>query len=187
MHNTNTKIIPGMIDNSLEFFVVDNIVKAITAGKVIDFNDFPKPIISLLRNEMLKSPEVLNALEQMHPSDEIKQLEQFVKCRFGGIDMTADIVEGKIQDGEYWPCPNRGNCPHEGILCKLPMYNGKRLTDTEVKLIQLSSTEKTNEVIAEDMEMAMGTFHKQKKLLYEFFGVQTKQGITVIGTFLNII
>lgn len=53
--------------------------------------------------------------------------------------------------------------------------------------MQFSSTEKTNEVIAEDMEMTMGTFHKQKKQLHDFFGVQTKQGLTMIATFLNII
>lgn len=96
MHNTNTKIIPGMIDNGLEIFVVDNLVKAITAGKVIDFKDFPLPIINLLKIEIQKSPEVLIALNLMHPKDETKQLEQFVKCRFGGIDMTADIIENVI-------------------------------------------------------------------------------------------
>lgn len=186
MH-TQSKIIPGLINHGIEFFVVEDTVKAINAGKVIDFTEFPLSVIELLKKEMMKSKDVILALHDFHPFNEMDRIEQFAKCRFGGLDLTADIIDNVVQDGEYVDCPNRGTCPHEGILCKLPIYNGERLTAQQVKLMQLSSSEKTNEVIAEDMGMAMGTFHKAKKNIHQFLGVQTKQGMTIISNFLNLI
>lgn len=179
---------PGMNCNSVEFFVVDSYAKAIHKGKVIDFTELPLGIIEMLKEEIKKDKEVNLILHDLHPTSQWKRLEQFVTCRFGGIDFQGDITpEGNLQDGEYWPCPLRGNCSHEGKLCKLPIVNGQRLTTQEVQLMQLSTTDKTNEVIAEEMEMAPGSFHKAKALLHKLLGVQTKQCITRICTHLNLI
>ena len=53
--------------------------------------------------------------------------------------------------------------------------------------MQLSSTELTNDVIAEEMNMPLGTFHKAKAQLHQILGIQTKQGITKICSFFNFI
>jgi len=178
--------IPGLTNESIEFFVVENEIKFLQNGKICNFNDLPQETIELLKEEMYVEKNVLNALNQMHPNNPEKRLEQFTKCRLGGLDFKADIKDGKIQDGEYWPCPNHGNCPHEGILCKLPTYNDVRLTKQDIELMKLSTTELTNEAIADKMNLAMGTFHKAKKYIHNTLGVQTKQGITLICTHLNL-
>lgn len=182
-----TKILPGMVNNSVEIFVVENVVKAIRRGKVIDFTDLPLGIIQRLKEEINKDKQLKLALHDMHPDSSWKRLEQFAKCRFGGLDFQGDITEDAIQDGEYWDCPNRGNCAYEGIVCKLPMINNHRLTSQEIQLMQLSSSEKTNDVIAEEMNMPAGSFHKAKAILHSILGVQTKQGVTKACTLLNII
>lgn len=185
--NQNSNLLPGMVNNSLEFFVVENIVKAIISGKIIDFTEIPIGILELLREEINKDENVKLALLDMHPDSKWKRLEQFVTCRFGGLDFHGDITDGQFQNGEYWPCPKRGTCPHEGVVCKLPVVNDYRLTSEDIKLMQLSATEKTNEVIAEEMDMAMGSFHKAKANIHQNLRVQTKQGITKVCTYLNLI
>jgi hypothetical protein len=183
----NQKFIPGLLDKNIEFFVVENVVKAVHSGKVIDFTEFPLSVIELLKKEMRSSKEVLLALHEMHPFSEMDRVKQFAHCRLGGLDSQPDIENDILQDGEYWECPNRGKCPHEGILCKLPMFNGERLTPIDIELMQKSSSEKINEVIAEEMNMAMGTYHKFKRNLHKLLGVETKQGIAIISKELNII
>jgi hypothetical protein len=65
--------------------------------------------------------------------------------------------------------------------------SNKLLTNDDIKLMQFSSTEMTNEVIAEEMNMPLGTFHKAKAQLHQILGIQTKQGITRLCSFLNLI
>lgn len=181
------KVYPGMMCNSVEFFVHENDLKFIQHGTVKDFTELPFATIAILKEEIDNNNDVKLALHDMHPNSDIKRTEQFAKCRFGGLDFCPDINSNILQDGEYWPCPNHGNCPHEGVLCKLPKFNETRLTKTDVQLMQLSSSEKTNEVIAEEMNLPLGTFHKAKKYIHELLEVQTKQGIAQICIFFNLI
>ena len=183
----NHNLLPGMVCNSVEFFVVENMVKAIKGGKVIDFSEIPIGIIELLREEIYKDEAVIHALHEMQPDSEWKRLQQYVSCKFGGLDHQGDITEGLFQDGEYWDCPMRGKCAHEGVVCKLPIVNGHRLTPQQITLMQLSATEKTNEVIIDELNIAPGTFHKLKSILHSILGIQTKQGITKFCNLLNLI
>lgn len=187
---TNAPIIlshPSMGSLGTEFYVSNNEVLIIQNNRILPFNEIPSEISEILLNEIQLDPKVEKELFDMHPDSEAKRLEQFTKCRFGGLDYQPDIKEGKLQDGEYWECPKRGNCKSEGILCKLPTYNGERLELNEIKLLQLTSTNKTNEVIAEDLNLPLGSFHKFKKSIYKKLGIQTKQEGVVISFFLNLI
>jgi len=165
----NSNVLPGMACSSIEIFVVENVVKAIHAGKVKDFSELPGGVVELLKEEINKDENVKLALHQMQPLSDWKRLEQFAKCRFGGLDYNADIKNGELQDGEFWDCPNRGTCIHEGILCKLPIVNNHRLEQIEVKLLQLTATDMTNDVIAEELNIPLGTLHKIKKYFTKFF------------------
>lgn len=182
-----SKILPGMACNSVEFFMHERNLKVIQQGKVMDFTELSFAAVQLLSDEIRKDKEVQFALHDMHPYSNIKRVEQFATCRFGGLDMQGDIKNGNIQDGEYWECPMHGNCPHEGVLCKLPKYNGIRLNKQEIQLLKLLSSNKTNEVVADEVGIPMGTFHQAKKNLYEKLSIQTKQEAAVIAMTLNII
>lgn len=185
---TNSNLLPGMVNRSVEVFVVENVTKAIHNGKIIDFTELPIGIIELLKEAIKNDKQAELALHDWHPQSQWKRIEQFATCRLGGLDHADDITEdGILQDGEYWACPNRGTCQYEGTLCKMPIINNHRLSHHDVKLMQLSSTEMTNEVIAEEMNMPLGTFHKAKAYLHSVLGIQTKQGITKFCLFFNLI
>lgn len=184
---TTQRMYPGMEGSATEFFLSGNELKIIQNSKILPFCEISFATQQILKEAINEDVDAKLALHDMHPTSSIKRLEQFAKCRFGGLDFQGDIKEGQLQDGEYWPCPNHGNCPHEGILCKLPTFNEQRLTKQDVLLLQLTATNKTNEAIGDTMNLPMGSLHKAKKYLYEKLGIQTKQEGVIISIFLNLI
>lgn len=184
--NTN-RLFPGMATTATEFFVDQKELKFIHSGRILPFTELSFGIIRILEEKINQDKFLKLELFDMHPTSKMKRIEQFAKCRFGGLDFRADIIDGDIQEGDYWECPLRGSCKSEGILCKLPTYNGLQLQKQDVKLMQLLATDKTNEVIADEMQLPLGSFHKAKKNLYEMLNVQTKQEVVIISIKLNLI
>lgn len=184
---TTNRVYPGMVDNSVEFFVIDNQLNAIQNGIIKSFTDFSFALISLIEETMEADEQAIEALMQMHPGSRLKRIEQFAKCRFGGLDCTPDVKNGVIGEGDYWDCPIRNKCQFNGVLCKAPHYNGQELTPIDIEIMKSSTTTKTNEVIAEDIGVPFGTFHKIKQGLYEKLNVQTKQEVAVIAVLMNFI
>ena len=179
---------PGMTNSSgIELFTVESELKMLSKGKTTDFTEFPFNIIQLLDEEIEKDKEVKMALLDWHPNSKYSRIEQFGKCRFGGLDFKADIKNHVLQEGEYWNCPVRDNCPNNGIVCKSPKYNGNTLNKLDIKLMQLLSTSLTNETIADELQIPLGSFHKFKQILYTKLGIQTKQENALIAKALNII
>ena len=178
---------PGMIDSSIEFFTVEGEAKMMTNGKISSFTELPFVIIELLRDVVNKDPQLKMALLDWHPNSEYKRLEQLIKCRFGGLDFTADIQNNTLQEGEYWECPVRSSCVHNGTVCQAPKYNEFTISETEIQIIQLTATDQINEVIASELHLPFGTFHKIKQTVYSKFKVQTKQELTLIARLLNFI
>lgn len=182
------RVHPGLLCSGMEFFKQDGEVNFISGGFVKPFTDIPFTIIELLHETIDQDKAAKMALLDMHPTSKFHRLEQFVSCRFGGLDFTADIINHEIQEGEYHRCPKRGNCAAEGILCKLPMYNNARLSRQKIQLMILLASNKTNQVIAEIMKLPEGSFHLLKKQLYVHLGgVQTKQEVTLIARNLNLV
>jgi len=178
---------PGMGDSSIEFFISDKETKIIQNGKVLPFSDIPFATIKMLDEAIHADININLELHDMHPTSKLKRIEQFARCRFGGLDFVGDIIDGKLQEGEYHDCPNHGNCKSEGILCKLPAYNGLKLSAQDIQLMQLLTTPLTNDVIASEMNLPMGSFHKAHRQLYDKLGIQTKQENTRIAISLNLI
>lgn len=185
--SNSNRMFPGMMDTSTEFFVSQGEVKIIQNSKVLPFCEISSATMQILDEAINSDLNVKLELFDMHPNSKMRRIEQFAKCRFGGLDFQGDLKDGVLQDGEYWECPNHGNCKSEGILCKLPTYNNQRLEKQEVKLLQFMSSNMTNEVIADELAMPLGSFHKLKKNVYDKLGIQTKQEGTMVSFFLNLI
>lgn len=184
---TQNKILPGLLCDSVEFFMDGKDMKFLSSGKVKSFYDLPFLVFQLLREKINGDAPILKELMRMHPDSEMKRIEQYVICNFSGLDFTADINNGVLQEGEYWPCPLRGICPGEGIICKPLVYEGQVVNAVEIKMIKLLVTDLTNEVMAEEMCLPLGTFHKVKKNLYQKLNVSTKQEIAMIAVKLSIV
>lgn len=180
-------VYPGMLCSGIEFFAVESGMKFISEGKVQSFSEIPSGIAMILNEEIESTSEVKSALLEWHPNSNFQRMLQFAKCRFGGLDFSADIENNQLKDGDYWDCPNRSVCKYSGVLCKQPKYNGFELSTIEIKLMKLTSTTQTNETIASNLDLALGSFHKIKQALYSKLGVQTKQEVALIAKSLNII
>lgn len=180
-------IYPGITNNSIEFFTHKGDVKFIQSGRVKPLEDLGFQAIEQIKAVLSSEPEVQKELESIFPNSEWQQIKMFVKCRYGGIDFTPDIKEGELKSGDYWDCPLRGMCSSEGKICKQPIYKNQELTFDEVKLIKHLTTTKTNETIAGELGMPLGSFHLMKKNLYQKLEIQTKQELTIIAVRLNVI
>jgi len=183
----NSKLYPGMSGTGIEFFTVEGEVKALSNGQVKDFTQLPFATIQLLDEAINEDYDARLALLEWHPNSKYDRLQQFASCRFGGLDFKAYIQNHILQKGEYLNCSVRATCVFNGKICNKPMFKEVELTPADVTLMQLTSTSLTNETIAEEMQLAFGTFHKLKKQLYAKLGVQTKQEVALIANYLNII
>ena len=184
---TFEKVFPGMLNESTEFFNSETGVKFIQNGNVKSFCDLPFTTIEMLKEAISAEPLTKSILNDWFPNQKMKQLEKFISCRFGGLDFVADIENGNLQNGEYWKCPLSGNCKAEGIVCNSPIIDGKSYTTAEIKIIQLSTTEMTNDSIAASLAMPLGSFHKIKQIVYEKIGALTKQSVTQFAYQHNLI
>lgn len=188
METTKQKFYPGLLGPDVEIFNDGDEVKFLSNGQVKPLSKAPFSLISILLEQLEKEPEAKKILEEWHPNSPMAQIHQFAGCRFGGLDYEADIKGNQLQDGEYHPCPHRGSCAAEGVLCKMPSINGNRLTLPMVQLMRHISGTDTNEVIAEKMNLPLGSYHLLKKQLYAILGnVQTKQEVALISRDLTIV
>jgi len=193
--NKQPTLYPGMLSNAseVEFFVVEDEMNYIANGKVNSIANAPFSIIQLTKEEIAKDSEAEAALIHWYPKSEFKRQVQFLKCRYGGLDHSADMKDNQFAEPDYWDCPKRDTCPFNGVICKLPKYNGNQLTAIDIKLMKLLSTTATNEVIADTLNLAFGSFHKLKQALYSKLGdspntpIQTKQELALIAKSLNLI
>lgn len=185
--SVHNKIYPGLMCNSLEFFNTSQELKYFHQGRLQSFKELPFYYIQLIREAIQKDTAIEFELQRMHPDSEMKRIEQFAVCNFSGLDHEPDIENGVLQQGEYWDCPKRGICIAEGIICKSLSYNGNTLNTVEINMVKLLITDMTNEVIADKLVLALGTFHLFKKTLYKKLKVTTKQELTLIALSLNII
>lgn len=186
--NPQPTLYPGMLDKGIEFFAVESEMKFIANGKIKCTTKLPDSILQQIAQEISKNKEVEAALIEWHPNSKFDQQNQFLKCRFGGLDVSADMENNQFKEGDYWDCPNRANCKFNGLICKAPTVNGQELTPLEINLMKMLATTLTNETIAIELNLPFGSFHKHKQALYAKLGnIQTKQENALIAKSLNII
>jgi DNA-binding CsgD family transcriptional regulator len=185
---TQNRIHPGLLCRSIEFFTGKNgKLKVLSGGKVREFSNSSYTHHQILKEAIAKEPETFKLLNEWYPHSELKRLIQFGSCRFGGLDYEPDVIDFKLQEGEYISCPVRHLCPGAGVLCQTPRYKGTIIEFNEVKIIQALATTDTNEAIADNLGMALGSFHLAKKILYDKLKIQTKQEAVLIGRDLNLL
>ncbi|MDK7375487.1 LuxR C-terminal-related transcriptional regulator [Weeksella virosa] len=183
----NQSYYPGMIDSSIEFFFDGTNTLFLTNGCISPISQIPEKIKKIIISEIRKDSKVEHILHNWFPYNQIKQIEEFIKCRFGGLDFQADITEsGRLQKGEYWDCPLRGRCSGEGKVCQHIRYNNQIINSTEITLIKLLITDLTNNEISSTMNIPLGTIHLMKKNLYEKLEITTKQELALIAVEKNI-
>jgi DNA-binding CsgD family transcriptional regulator len=98
-------------------------------------------------------------------------VRRFLKCNFGKYDSTLDIDQFGNFHFEEVECPLRGECSHEGVICK-PKFNSK-LSEREIEIMQLLYEGCIDESIAEKLSISIETIKTHKRNAFRRTGVHS--------------
>ena len=169
---TYKELYPGMLDSSKEYFEAEGNVFLITNGMVQRFDDvqYHEELELIIETE----PKLKQTIQQI-VSDNVKdQQKQLAKCRFGGLNLTADFSDDSKSTNDYRNCQKRGNCIGENIICHPIKINGIEVSELEINLLKELATDKKNEAIASDLNLPLGTFNVTKTSLYRKLDIYNK-------------
>lgn len=185
------RIPAGLTEASTEFFTMTvcgvRAPMTIHNGRLIEFQETPKPILDLLRQEMKSKPVIESAIEAMVGDDDLTKLARFAMCRYGALDEKPDIdPHHRFSEPEYVPCNHRSNCTYEGRVCSsISVKEGVYLsrTETEVfKRVQLK-----DEVIAGELFISPYTVTTHWQNIRRKTGLNSKTEIAIWATKKGII
>ena len=102
----------------------------------------------------------------------LRALEHFVRCNFGLLDGTADIC-GERMELEEVPCPLRGFCKHENIICKPKLT----LPLLQYQIYEKMEQGKGCEEIAEELNTSKNKVSDNTYILRQRFNAKTNVGL----------
>lgn len=178
--NHHSKILAGLVDVGVEFFVHHHEVKCIHNGKVYVFEEFPAWIIEVVEEDMVKYPEALKALASWENLHSTEYVRQYIYCRFGGLDFDPDIdIHRKMNYAEYFDCGLRGQCKYEGKLCCAIKVENGHLTKTEIEV--LKRIENKNKSIASEMHISIETVNSHIQNIMKKTGLSSKVELAIFS------
>ena len=169
---TYKELYPGMLDNSKEYFEAEGNVFLISNGMVQRFDDvqYHEELELIIETE----PKLKQTLLKLVGNREKDQQKKLAKCRFGGLNLTADFSDDSKSTNDYRNCQKRGNCIGENIVCHPIKINGIEVSELEINLLKELATDKKNEAIASDLNLPLGTFNVTKTSLYRKLDIYNK-------------
>ena len=188
LNNIKQTIPPGLEDDGVEFYVFNNQIKCLHAGKTYVWGEFPKWILDRIEQDMLEHPEAIQALLNWDIRQSDEMMRQYIICRFGGFDNDPDINrDGKIDYTEYFDCGRRGNCAQEGKLCSTVKAPNGHLTKQELAVLKLVAINKMNKEIASILNISEETVSSHNQNIQAKLGVDNKLGMSSWARYKNII
>lgn len=101
-----------------------------------------------------------------------KLVRRFIACNFSNIDNSPDFVKGCFANFEYVPCPLRGECPNEGVICH-PKFNSQ-LSASELRVLAKWFDGDSEPDIADALFISPHTVHKHIQNGYMKIGVKSR-------------
>lgn len=169
--NALQNVYAGLLDaKTIEFFNHGYGRYALNAGRVIPFHELDDERLNAIEKDLLKHPEAVDALNQLGINDKTARLEKYISCRYGGIDTRPDMIGLEMGEPEYWPCPLRGNCPHEFKLCAPVSGRFGDFTQRELDVIKAMVAGRSDKEIAADLGIEYNTVIKHTSNIREKLG-----------------
>ncbi|PIE50733.1 MAG: hypothetical protein CSA38_01845 [Flavobacteriales bacterium] len=171
---TTENILPGMLDNSIEYFNHEEDVFVLKNGKVTPFEQMEHPDLQIIIDTDDKLKKVLSS---MCNGNKFKMLKKLAKCRFGALNFEPDFKGNEINH-EFIECQNRDKCIGCNIVCKPPIINGEQSSYEELQIMRELCSNDKNSAIASNLGYKQGTFNVLKTKIYNKFNLITKQQLT---------
>jgi DNA-binding CsgD family transcriptional regulator len=171
----------GALDHNFEFFTHEGLYAfCLNHGKVSAFEEWPNELIDHIYDEMcLGYPDKAFYLNKMGVYGKKEMVRQLIICNYGAFDHNADMVDGKLQQPEYWDCPVRSSCKFDGKVCNgCKTDTGKQLTAHQVQILKYVVAGHANKVIAGMMGISKYTVDKHCTLICKKTGLFTKVDLT---------
>jgi DNA-binding CsgD family transcriptional regulator len=180
------KLMPGLEDSSVEFYVYNNEVKCFTDGVRYSFENFPQRVIDIVQQDLLSNSEALKSLAKWENLTESDYLRQYIYCRFGGVDSDPDIdTEGNIHHAEYFECGLRGQCKYEGKLCCSIKVDHGFLSKSEMEVLKRVAL--PYKLIADELNISPETVNTHMQNIRIKTGLSTSVELAIYATKKGII
>lgn len=189
-YRVSQPVVAGMVNEmSIEFFAFGNQYKALFKGELLEIADLPESKLKAIERDMRRHPEALAALDQLQLTNRIDRITQYLWCRYGGFDMAPDMVNDSMGAPEYWPCPLRGNCPHEFKLCAPVSGPEGDLSAAELRVAKLLATHPNmaDKQLADALGISRFTVMVHLSNIREKMGLQTRAAIVAMAIQRNLI
>ncbi len=136
-----------------------------------------KELLSVIREQYSDAYEALMECYKKSagnvPYFQFLMVNRFCKCNFGNLDNTTkDISREGGFNFERVPCPLRGECKYEGIICGAK-FNSK-LSAAEIRVMKLVYDGCNNEDIADKLYLSLHTVKNHIKSAYLKLGLHEK-------------
>lgn len=117
----------------------------------------------------IRYPDAFKRLSEIYTTSErnvvyfeYRIVKRFVKCNFGEYDQfNYDIDIHGMFHFEEVRCPLRGECPHEGIICK-PRLN-TTLSSRELEVFSFIAKGYQAQEIADELSLSIATINRHRE------------------------
>lgn len=149
-------------------------------GSAERLNENNSEIITYMLDKIEKFyPKAYSALSQEYakvkpnlPHFRYLLVSRFIRCNFGNIDNIADIDDNGRFQFECVPCPLRGECRYEKIICR-PEFDS-RISSAEMRVLKLWYEGKSKSEIAENLYLSLHTVNNHIRNAFVRLGIKGK-------------
>lgn len=109
-----------------------------------------------------------------------RMMTRFIKCNFAQLDNIPDVADNCQFNFEFVPCPIRGECKLECIICR-PEFDHK-LSTAELPVLRLWYKGKSPDEIADLLCLSPHTVHNHIRNAYNRTGVHSRSEFVKYAT-----
>ena len=163
-----------------EFCAVDKDVIIVTpSGEAISLQKVSEVIEVLSEEIAVCFPEAYDALVEFYAESKRNRayflqriVMRFIKCNYSPCDNKPDVLNGTFANIEYVPCPLRGECKLEGVVCN-PKYK-PTLRPAEMRVMKKWYEGLNEDEIAESLYLSPCTVHNHIRNSYARLGIHSR-------------
>ena len=160
----------GLTDNNLEVFLHNNQVKALQNGNTVNYTHLPMVMRKPFQDDLLSDIKAMECLKLVFGLKTMTEQEvQFVACRYGALDHTADY-DGETLKTDAPVCKKIASCKGFGVVCKVPGH----LSRSEYRVTQMVSNGLQDIEIADSLNIRISTVRTHLSRIRDKIGVNNR-------------